>query len=148
MGNRKEKVETITDMIIEFQPEFSALNREVIERTVDRHISYIISEIAVYQKHQQRKEDEYKKKNPLKIRITIDKTEQGYHIQAWHNGIVLTGYVSKTATPSPQFLKVVDDYSDTLLAEIVYPKEDKETTKTWEQLKSGGTQGEHYRIDS
>jgi hypothetical protein len=122
MDSRKEKVETITDMIIELQPEFSALNREIIESTVDRHISYIISEIAVYQKHQQRKMDEYKKKNPLKISITVDKTEQGYRIQAWHNGIVLTGYISRTATPNPQFLKVVDDYSNTLLAEIVYPK--------------------------
>jgi hypothetical protein len=80
MGKRKENVETITDMVIELQPEFSALNREIIKSTVDRHISYIIAEMAVYQKHQQMKED-------------------------------------------------------------------KETTKIWEQLKGGGTQGGHYRID-
>jgi hypothetical protein len=57
MGKRKENVETITDMVIELQPEFSALNREIIKSTVDRHISYIIAEMAVYQKHQQMKED-------------------------------------------------------------------------------------------
>ena len=68
-------------------------------------------------------EEEYKKNNPLKIRVTIDTVEQGYHIQAWHNGVVLTGYISTySATPNKNFIKTVEGFSDALLAEVIYPK--------------------------
>lgn len=65
---------------------------------------------------------EYKKLNPLKIWVTIDKAENGYHIQAWHNGTVLTGYVSKNNQLKKRFLKDLEHYSGALLAEIVYQK--------------------------
>jgi hypothetical protein len=144
-----EKTLTVLEQVTALQPEFNTLPPDVLTSTVARHIRYIISELAVYQRHTQQNEEQYKKNNPLKIRVTIDKTDRGYHIQAWHNGTVLTGYVSpKSFTPNANFLKCVEKYSDALLAEIVYPKEETGTTKIWEQLKSGGTQGKHYRIDS
>lgn len=67
-------------------------------------------------------EVEYKKLNPQKIWVTIDKVENGYHIQAWHNGIVLTGHVSKNNQLNKRFLKDLEHYSGALLAEIVYQK--------------------------
>lgn len=64
-------------------------------------------------------EQEYRKSNPLKIRITVDKIDRGYHIQAWHNGIVLTAYVSENKQPNERFLKSVEEFSDALLTEVV-----------------------------
>ena len=123
MAQRKISLK-ILENIIQLYPEFSELPHTKMIDIVEKHIFYTVSELAVFQKQlQPKKEEEYKKNNPLKIRVTIDTVEQGYHIQAWHNGVVLTGYISTySATPNKNFIKTVEGFSDALLAEVIYPK--------------------------
>lgn len=54
MDNQREKASIILDEIVDLHPEFSSLPHKTMKDIVDRHISYIVSEIAVYQKHAER----------------------------------------------------------------------------------------------
>lgn len=51
MNEQRKKAAVILNEILDLHPEFLDLPTETMVDLVERHISYIIAEMAVYQKH-------------------------------------------------------------------------------------------------
>lgn len=54
MDNQRKKAAMVLNEILDMHPEFLDLPTKTMVDLVERHISYIIAEMAVYQKHAER----------------------------------------------------------------------------------------------